>query len=184
MPLALRYAARSDVGQVRKGNEDSGYAGPRLLIVADGMGGHAAGELASATAVATLAEMADDELEQGEALTRLAAAVDAAGASIGEVVADSPELAGMGTTATALYWLPDEVGAKIAVVHVGDSRAYLLRDGELSQITHDHTYVQTLVDAGRISEDEAYSRSSQTCPSAKRARAIAISFAAMDLPAQ
>lgn len=155
MPLALRYAARSDVGQVRKGNEDSGYAGPRLLIVADGMGGHAAGELASATAVATLAEMADDELEQGEALTRLAAAVDAAGASIGEVVTDSPELAGMGTTATALYWLPDEVSAKIAVVHVGDSRAYLLRDGELSQITHDHTYVQTLVDAGRISEDEA-----------------------------
>lgn len=155
MPLALRYAARSDVGQVRKGNEDSGYAGPRLLIVADGMGGHAAGELASATAVATLAEMADDELEQGEALTRLAAAVDAAGASIGEVVADSPELAGMGTTATALYWLPDATGAKIAIVHVGDSRAYLLRNGELSQITHDHTYVQTLVDAGRISEDEA-----------------------------
>jgi protein phosphatase len=155
MPLALRYAARSDVGQVRKGNEDSGYAGPRLLIVADGMGGHAAGELASATAVATLAEMADDELAQGEALTRLAAAVDAAGASIGEVVADNPGLAGMGTTATALYWLPDGNGAKIAIVHVGDSRAYLLRDGELSQITHDHTYVQTLVDAGRISEDEA-----------------------------
>ena len=155
MSLALRYAARSDVGQVRKGNEDSGYAGPRLLIVADGMGGHAAGELASATAVATLAEMADDELGQGEALTRLAAAVDAAGASIGEVVADSPELAGMGTTATALYWLPEGESAKIAIVHVGDSRAYLLRNSELSQITHDHTYVQTLVDAGRISEDEA-----------------------------
>jgi len=155
MPLALRYAARSDVGQVRKGNEDSGYAGPRLLIVADGMGGHAAGELASATAVATLAEMADDDLKQGEALTRLAAAVDAAGASIGDVVMDNPDLAGMGTTATALYWLPEGDSAKIAIVHVGDSRAYLLRDGELSQITHDHTYVQSLVDAGRISEDEA-----------------------------
>jgi PPM family protein phosphatase len=153
--LALRYAARSDVGQVRQGNEDSGYAGPRLLIVADGMGGHAAGELASATAVATLAEMADDDLDQGEALTRLAAAVDEAGASIGQVVADNPELAGMGTTATALYWLTDDDSARIAIVHVGDSRAYLLRGGDLSQLTHDHTFVQTLVDSGRISEDEA-----------------------------
>lgn len=155
MALALRYAARSDVGQVRKGNEDSGYAGPRLLIVADGMGGHAAGELASATAVATLADLAEDVLDQGEALTRLAAAVDEAGASIGQVVADNPDLAGMGTTATALYWLPDGDAARIAIVHVGDSRAYLLRDGELGQITHDHTYVQTLVDSGCISEDEA-----------------------------
>lgn len=155
MALALRYAARSDVGVVRKGNEDSGYAGPRLLIVADGMGGHAAGELASATAVATLAEMADEALDQGEALTRLSAAVEDAGASIGQVVADNPDLAGMGTTVTALYWLPDGDTARIAIVHVGDSRGYLLRDGELSQITHDHTYVQTLVDSGQISEDEA-----------------------------
>lgn len=153
--LALHYAARSDVGQVRQGNEDSGYADPRLLIVADGMGGHAGGELASATAVATLAEIADEPIGQGEALTRLAEAVDSAGATIGLVVADSPDLAGMGTTVTALYWLPDSDGARIAIVHVGDSRAYLLRDGELSQITHDHTYVQTLVDAGRITEEEA-----------------------------
>ena len=153
--LALHYAARSDVGQVRQGNEDSGYADPRLLIVADGMGGHAGGELASATAVATLAEIVDEPLGQGEALTRLSEAVDNAGATIGLVVADSPELAGMGTTVTALYWLPDTDGARIAIVHVGDSRAYLLRDGELSQITHDHTYVQTLVDAGRITEEEA-----------------------------
>jgi protein phosphatase len=105
--------------------------------------------------VATLAEIVDDDLGQGEALTRLAEAVDGAGSSIGLVVADSPELAGMGTTVTALYWLPEADGARIAVVHVGDSRAYLLRDGELSQITHDHTYVQTLVDAGRITEEEA-----------------------------
>lgn len=155
MPLALRYAARSDVGQVRQGNEDSGYAAPRLLIVADGMGGHAGGELASATAVATLAQMADADLGQGEALTRLAGAVESAGSTIGLVVADSPELAGMGTTVTGLYWLADGDGARIAIVHVGDSRAYLLRDGDLSQITHDHTYVQTLVDAGRITEEEA-----------------------------
>lgn len=156
MALALRYAARSDVGVVRQGNEDSGYAAPRLLIVADGMGGHAGGELASATAVATLADMADEALGQGEALTRLAEAVDGAGATIGLVVADSPELAGMGTTVTALYWLADGDGARIAIVHVGDSRAYLLRESALSQITHDHTYVQTLVDAGRITEEEAH----------------------------
>lgn len=155
MALALRYAARSDVGQVRQGNEDSGYAAPRLLIVADGMGGHAGGELASATAVATLAQIADADLGQGEALTRLAEAVESAGSTIGLVVADSPELAGMGTTVTGLYWLADGDGARIAIVHVGDSRAYLLRDGDLSQITHDHTYVQTLVDAGRITEEEA-----------------------------
>lgn len=154
--LALRYAARSDVGVVRQGNEDSGYAAARLLIVADGMGGHAGGELASATAVATLADIADEDLGQGEALTRLAEAVDSAGSTIGLVVADSPDLAGMGTTVTALYWLSDGDGARIAVVHVGDSRAYLLREGELSQITHDHTYVQTLVDAGRITEEEAH----------------------------
>jgi protein phosphatase len=153
--LALHYAARSDVGQVRQGNEDSGYADPRLLIVADGMGGHAGGELASATAVATLAEIVDEPLGQGEALTRLAGAVENAGSTIGLVVADSPELAGMGTTVTALYWLPDADGARIAIVHVGDSRAYLLRDGDLSQITRDHTYVQSLVDAGRITEEEA-----------------------------
>jgi protein phosphatase len=155
MALALRYAARSDVGQVRQGNEDSGYAAPRLLIVADGMGGHAGGELASATAVATLAQIADANLGQGEALTRLAEAVESAGSTIGLVVADSPELAGMGTTVTGLYWLADGDGARLAIVHVGDSRAYLLRDGDLSQITHDHTYVQTLVDAGRITEEEA-----------------------------
>jgi protein phosphatase len=155
MALALRYAARSDVGQVRQGNEDSGYAAPRLLIVADGMGGHAGGELASATAVATLAQIADANLGQGEALTRLAEAVESAGSTIGLVVADSPELTGMGTTVTGLYWLADGDGARIAIVHVGDSRAYLLREGDLSQITHDHTYVQTLVDAGRITEEEA-----------------------------
>jgi serine/threonine protein phosphatase PrpC len=153
--LALRYAARSDVGVVRKGNEDSGYAGPRLLVVADGMGGHAGGELASATAVATLAEMADDEMDQTEALTRLASGVEAAGSSIGLVVADNPDLAGMGTTVTAFYWLADHGGARIAIVHVGDSRAYLLRDGDFSQVTHDHTYVQTLVDSGRITAAEA-----------------------------
>ena len=151
MTLALRYAARSDVGLVRSGNEDSGYAGPRLLVVADGMGGHAAGELASAAAVATLAELEQSDPAPEDVLPGLAAAVEDAGASIARVVRDNPDLAGMGTTVTALFWQ----GERVAVVHVGDSRAYLLREGQLGQITHDHTYVQTLVDAGRLSADEA-----------------------------
>ena len=151
MPLSLRYAARSDVGLVRSGNEDSGYAGPRLLVVADGMGGHAAGELASAAAVATLAELERSDPTSDGVLPGLTHAIEEAGASIGRVVHDNPDLAGMGTTVTALFWQ----GERVAVVHVGDSRAYLLREGELVQITHDHTYVQTLVDAGRISADEA-----------------------------
>lgn len=151
MTLALRYAARSDVGLVRSGNEDSGYAGPKLLVVADGMGGHAAGELASAAAVARLAELEQSDPAPEGVLAGLTDAIEQAGASIGQVVADNPDLAGMGTTVTALFWQ----GERVAVVHVGDSRAYLLRDGELGQITHDHTYVQTLVDAGRISAEEA-----------------------------
>lgn len=154
MTLALRYAARSDVGLVRQANEDSGYAAPHLLVVADGMGGHAAGELASATVVATLAELVDGDrlpLTDSDALPELESAVKAAGASIGQVITEEPDLAGMGTTLTGTYLLDHQ----LAIVHVGDSRAYLLRDGVLSQITHDHTYVQTLVDTGRITADEA-----------------------------
>lgn len=151
MTLRLRYAARSDVGLVRSGNEDSGYAGPRLLVVADGMGGHAAGELASATAVATLAQLELEPPAPGDVLAEMADSIDATGESIRRVIAQEPDLTGMGTTVTSIYWL----GERIAVVHVGDSRAYLLRDGELSQLTHDHTYVQTLIDAGSITEEEA-----------------------------
>ena len=151
MTLRLRYAARSDVGLVRRGNEDSGYASPRLLIVADGMGGHAAGELASASAVATLAQLELSPPQASEVLAALADAIDNTGASIRGVIEADADLAGMGTTVTALYWM----GERIAVVHVGDSRAYLMRGGELSQLTHDHTYVQTLIDAGRITEEEA-----------------------------
>jgi len=150
MPV-LRYAARSDVGLVREGNEDSGYAGPRLLLVADGMGGHAAGELASAIAVATVANLDLDDVDQSEVLASLASSIDDVGTTISETIAVETDLTGMGTTITGMYWL----GGRIAIVHVGDSRAYLLRDGELHQLTHDHTFVQTLVDSGRITEDEA-----------------------------
>jgi protein phosphatase len=151
MSLRLRYAARSDVGLLREGNEDSGYAGPSLLMVADGMGGHAAGELASAIAVATVAGLEVSPPDPADTLARLGDAVDEVGEGIADVIADDPDLTGMGTTVTGVYWLGD----RVALVHVGDSRGYLLRDGTLTQITHDHTYVQTLVDSGRITEAEA-----------------------------
>lgn len=149
--MRLHYAARSDVGLVRQGNEDSGYASPNLLVVADGMGGHAAGELASATAVAALADIDDVELQSSDVLAALAGAVDETGEAIRQVIARDPGLTGMGTTVTAIYWM----GERIAIAHVGDTRAYLLRHGELTQLTHDHTLVQTLVDEGRITEEEA-----------------------------
>jgi PPM family protein phosphatase len=151
MTLRLRYAARSDVGLIREGNEDSGYAGPALILVADGMGGHAAGELASAIAVATIADLDIHPPPTSEILDSLSEAIVDVGEGISDVISADPDLTGMGTTVTGIFWR----GERIAVVHVGDSRAYLLRDGELSQITHDHTYVQTLVDAGRITEEEA-----------------------------
>ena len=151
MALHLRYAARSDVGLVREGNEDSGYAGPSLLLVADGMGGHAAGELASAIAIATVADLDMNPPQQDDVLASLRDAIGYVGDEIAGVIEAEPDLTGMGTTVTGLYWLGD----RVSVVHVGDSRAYLLRAGSLTQITHDHTYVQTLVDAGRISEEEA-----------------------------
>ncbi len=151
MALHLRYAARSDVGLVRKGNEDSGYAGPHLLVVADGMGGHAAGEVASAAVVRVLAglEPLPDEGVQPDLALRTAIA--RAGDTLREMVLASSELEGMGTTVTALL----QSGDQVAVAQVGDSRAYLLRDGVLEQMTHDQTYVQSLIDEGRISQAQA-----------------------------
>ncbi len=153
MTQYLRYAAKSDVGMVRKDNEDSGYAGRTLLAVADGMGGHAAGELASSTAIATLAELDSEELPAEDVLTALDDAMLTSAERISQFITADPSRAGMGTTLTAVLWR----GGRIALIHVGDSRAYLLRDGQLSQITHDHTYVQTLIDAGRITAEEARS---------------------------
>jgi serine/threonine protein phosphatase PrpC len=150
--LALRFAARSHTGLLREGNEDSVYAGPRVLAVADGMGGHAAGEVASAVAIAALAHL-DEDAPGGDLLDLLQRSAVSANDHLRDMVAGDPALDGMGTTLTAFLF----AGSRIGVLHVGDSRAYLLRDGELSQITHDHTLVQTLVDEGRISEEEASS---------------------------
>ncbi len=151
MTLALRYAARSDRGLVRANNEDSVYAGARLLALADGMGGHAAGEVASQLVVAALAHLDDDE-PGGDLLGKLEQAVHEGNTAIAEQVELHPDLEGMGTTLTAILFAGDRLG----MVHIGDSRGYLLRDGELTQITKDDTFVQTLVDEGRITAEEAH----------------------------
>src|SRR5215218_555075 len=150
MALALRYAARSDTGLIRSINEDSGYAGPRLLVIADGVGGHAAGEVASSVAVASLATL-DEDSPGGDLLERLSSAVTSANQHLRDMVQGDPDLKGMGTTLTALL----RAGSRFGMVHVGDSRAYLLRGEQLQQLTHDHTFVQTLVDEGRITAEEA-----------------------------
>ena len=151
MTIALRYAARSDVGLVRSNNQDSGYAGPHLLMVADGMGGHAGGDVASSVAIAAFAPLDGESHGSDDALDELEAALESAR---DEIIARSeaePELAGMGTTVIAIL----RAGNKLAMVHLGDSRGYLLRDGVLTQVTTDHTFVQHLVDIGRITPEEA-----------------------------
>ncbi|CCK28855.1 protein phosphatase [Streptomyces davaonensis JCM 4913] len=150
MSLSLRFAAGSHKGMIREGNEDSGYAGPRLLAIADGMGGAAAGEVASSEAISTIVAL-DDDIPGSDILTSLGTAVQRANDQLRSMVEDDPQLEGMGTTLTALLW----TGQRLGLVHVGDSRAYLLRDGVLTQITQDHTWVQRLVDEGRITEEEA-----------------------------
>jgi protein phosphatase len=150
MSLSLRFAAGSHKGMIREGNEDSGYAGPRLLAIADGMGGQAAGEVASSEVISTIVAL-DDDVPGSDILTSLGTAVQRANDQLRLMVEDDPQLEGMGTTLTALLW----TGQRLGLVHVGDSRAYLLRDGVLTQITQDHTWVQRLVDEGRITEEEA-----------------------------
>lgn len=151
MAIALRYAARSDLGLGRyKENQDSGYAGPHLLVVADGMGGNAGGDVASSLAVGRLAPL-DGESHGPDALQRLEQAVRGAAVAVRERVRDQPELSGMATTVTAIL----RSGNRLALAHIGDSRAYLLHDGQVTQVTSDHTFVQRLVDEGRITPEEA-----------------------------
>ncbi|MEV4116661.1 MerR family transcriptional regulator [Nonomuraea sp. NPDC049695] len=149
--LGIRYAARSELGLVRTSNEDTAYAGPRLLAVADGAGG-SSGDLASAAAVDALKSLETMAVPAEDLLGALADAVGEADRTIGEIAASAPSGAAV-TTLTALLWS----GSQLALVHIGDTRAYLVRDGELFQITHDHTYVQALVDEGRLTAEEAAS---------------------------
>ena len=151
MTHTLRYAARTDRGLLRANNQDSVYAGNRLLVVADGMGGHAAGDTASRLAVAAFAPLDDYQPGGRDLLTPLEHATDDGNEAIADMVAENPDLEGMGTTVTALLF----DGTRLGIAHVGDSRAYLWRAGVLSQITHDDTFVQSLIDEGRITEAEA-----------------------------
>ncbi|WP_313558495.1 PP2C family protein-serine/threonine phosphatase, partial [Miniimonas arenae] len=150
MTLAFSYAARSDVGLLRTVNQDSGYAGPHLLVLADGMGGPAGGDVASSVAIAHLAPL-DGESHAGDALALLRSAVADAHAELRARAAEDTELAGLGTTLIAAL----RTGKRLAMVHIGDSRAYLVRDGQVSRLTADHTYVQHLVDIGQLTEAEA-----------------------------
>ena len=147
--LELRYAALSDVGRVRKDNQDSGFASEHLLVIADGVGGAARGDIASSTAVLALRRL--DEAPPGDMLEALAGAIHRAHDRIAELVEQDPALDGTSTTVTAALF----DGHRVGVAHIGDSRGYLLRDGTLSQLTKDHTFVQSLIDEGRITEDEA-----------------------------
>ena len=145
--VSLMWGARSDVGCVRSHNEDSYLVQSPLFCVCDGMGGHAAGEVASAIAVETIAKTAPSSADPA----LLAAAVEAANAAIITAAENGEGKPGMGCTATAAYI----DGTTLAIAHVGDSRAYLLHGGTLIRVTRDHSYVEELVDAGEITADEA-----------------------------
>jgi len=170
VPLAIRYAAASDIGRVRLQNQDAGYAGPRLVAVADGFG--PGGDQASAAAIDALrrlesaplapayaagatgqvtgsAESAD--VVPADLLNVLSEAVSAASASVRSIAESDPGLAGSGSTLTAMLLS----GSRLALVHIGDSRAYLYRDGGLFQVTHDHSVTQSMIDAGRLTPEEA-----------------------------
>ena len=151
MATVSHSAATSHVGKVRSNNQDSGYAGRTLFVVADGMGGHAGGDVASSIATKRIIEADKPYASAQDAEFALQAALIGANAQLAETVFEHAELTGMGTTVSAIVVLENEV----AIAHIGDSRIYLLRDNELSQITIDHTFVQRLVDSGRITEAEA-----------------------------
>ncbi len=149
-PLILRYAARSHVGMVRAKNDDSAYAGKYLAVVADGMGGHAGGDVASASTVLDLVHL-DHNHHKDDAGTHLADEIQSANSLLSELVHVNPKLAGMGTTVTALLLS----GKRLAYAHIGDSRAYRLKDGVFEQLSTDHTFVQRMIDEGRMTEAEA-----------------------------
>jgi len=150
MTLHLRWSAVTDTGHVRSNNQDAHYAGDRLLVVADGMGGMAAGDVASRIAVDAMLSL-DVAIDNDQQMDALHKALEVANGRIAETVVGDPALQGMGTTLTAVIFSGD----RAALAHVGDSRAYLLRDGRLNQLTKDDTYVQMLVDQGLIRPEEA-----------------------------
>jgi protein phosphatase len=148
--LAIRYAAASDIGRERARNQDVAYAGSRLLAVADGCG--PGGDVASETVIAALRPL-ESAQTSGDLLNALSDAVSAATATLRSLTESDPEFADSGAALTALLLS----GSQLALVHIGDTRAYLLRDGGLFQITHDHSVVQSMIDAGRLTPEEAAS---------------------------
>ena len=150
MSFILRATLVSDIGLVRTNNEDSAHAGSRLLALADGIGGMPAGEVASAIVVRTLAELDDGPLTD-DALATLRQAAEAANQEILRMGGSDPAYDGMGTTATAMLLAGDQ----LALLHVGDSRGYMQRNGELTQLTRDDTFVQSLVDQGLLTPEGA-----------------------------
>lgn len=151
MTIGIRFSTRSDVGLVRANNQDSAFAGEQLLVVADGMGGHAGGEVASAICVASMAPLNNEKFTTADMLERLGDAIERARIDLVQKARRHNTLAGMGTTVTSLLLCDN----KLAMAHMGDSRGYLLRDRKLAQVTKDHTFVQHLVDTGKITPEEA-----------------------------
>ena len=153
--MRLDFSAISDVGRVRKDNQDSGYVSPHVIAVCDGVGGAARGDIASSTAIAQIRKLEETppgpDTSDSDLLGLVSQALHRAHQRIAELVDENPSLNGTSTTATVALF----DGRRAGMGHVGDSRAYLFRDGELSQLTNDHTFVQTLIDEGRITEAEA-----------------------------
>lgn len=150
MNFSLRFLAHSEVGRVRKNNQDAGYASPNMILVADGMGGAAAGDLASAVAV-TQAQEADERVPGEEMLSHMEQIVAKSNAQLAELVESDLSLDGMGTTFCGAMF----DGMQLGVAHIGDSRLYLLREGQLQQLTHDHSWVQSFIDEGRLTPEQA-----------------------------
>ncbi|MGW6720989.1 MerR family DNA-binding transcriptional regulator [Streptomyces sp. NPDC054995] len=155
VPLVIRCAALTDTGVVRTANQDAAFAGPRLLAVADGFG--EAGAEASAAAIEALKPSGwgaqEGALSAAELLNALEDTADSAARAVRDAVAPWADPDGSGTTLTAMLW----TGSRLGLVHIGDSRAYLLRGGELFRITHDHSLVQSMIDDGSLSREEAAS---------------------------
>lgn len=151
MAIKIVSSSKSDKGKVRASNQDSGYAGVNLYLVADGMGGHAGGDIASALATQHVAKVDDVYDDSDQAISSLLEAMREANKNLSETVNKFGYLAGMGTTMDAVIFTDNIAN----IAHIGDSRVYLLRDGVMSQITKDHTFVQQLIDAGRLTEEEA-----------------------------
>jgi protein phosphatase len=151
VPIKIISSSQSDKGKVRSSNQDSGYSGTNLYVVADGMGGHAGGDIASALATQFVAKIDDVYPDSDQAMSALLEAMRDANRNLSDTVTKFSYLAGMGTTMDAVIF----TGAIANIAHIGDSRVYLMRDSKLTQITKDHTFVQQLIDAGRLTEEEA-----------------------------